>query len=47
MTLAVTIHPWQSVDLWWGFSKSLTLGWLTLTYLPVDFDALLQDEDAR
>lgn len=43
MTLAFSFGPWGGFDLWWGFSKSLTLGCLTITFLPVDFDALLED----
>ena len=43
MTLAFTLGPWGGFDLWWGFSKSLTMGWLTVTFLPVDLDALIEE----
>ena len=45
MTLAFTIGPWGGFYCYWGFSKRLCLGWVAITFLPVDFDALLEDKE--
>ena len=42
MTLAFTFGPWGGFYFDHGFTIRLCLGWVAITFMPVDFDCLLE-----
>lgn len=45
MTLALTIGPWGGFYWHWGFTKRICLGYVALTYIPIDLDSILTKEE--
>lgn len=42
MTLAISFGPWGGFYRHWGYTKHICLGWVAITYLPVDLDAVIE-----
>jgi hypothetical protein len=42
MTLAFSFGPWGGFYLHTGYTFRICLGWVAITFLPVDFDYLLE-----
>jgi hypothetical protein len=42
MTLAISFGPWGGFYRHWGYTKRICLGWVAITYLPVDLDAVIE-----
>lgn len=42
MCLMISVGTWGGIYAHWGWSKRVCLGWVAITWLPVDGDEVLK-----
>ena len=43
MTFAISFGKWGGFYLFNGYTKRVCLGWIALTFIPIDLDVILEE----